>query len=228
MRLYRGDYNIVKDRIYFKEVPYGSNTVGKDFLAARSNLQSNSSFQGRFFQKSSYDDNVIFDDISPQFNGIGRTFALTEEGNSVVGVAITENSNSITLLRNIFQKPSIDFNIESNVGIGTQIHFTGRKDYLGNDIISEIDVNKNDVPKGGIIVSVGSSQGFGLQPQMRAVGIASISHGQIESVAIGTNFSSSLGGYITTSFPGSGYTQQIVSINFIGSYGTGAQRSWSC
>ena len=41
--------------------------------------------------------------------------------------------------------------------------FTGRKDYLGNDIISEIDVNKNDVPKGGIIVSVGSSQGFGLQ-----------------------------------------------------------------
>ena len=58
---------------------------------------------------------------------------------------------------------------------------------------------------------------------MRAVGIASISHGQIESVAIGTNFSSSLGGYITTSFPGSGYTQQIVSINFIGSYGTGAQ-----
>ena len=222
VRLYRGDYNIVKDRIYFKEAPYGSNTVGKDFLAA-ANLQSNSSFQGRFFQKSSYDDNVIFDDISPQFNGIGRTFALTEEGNSVVGVAITENSNSITLLRNIFQKPSIDFNIESNVGIGTQIHFTGRKDYLGNDIISEIDVNKNDVPKGGIIVSVGSSQGFGLQPQMRAVGIASISHGQIESVAIGTNFSSSLGGYITTSFPGSGYTQQIVSINFVGSYGTGAQ-----
>ena len=34
VRLYRGDYNIVKDRIYFKEVPYGSNTVGKDFLAA--------------------------------------------------------------------------------------------------------------------------------------------------------------------------------------------------
>ena len=32
VRLYRGDYNIVKDRIYFKELPYGSNTVGKDFL----------------------------------------------------------------------------------------------------------------------------------------------------------------------------------------------------
>ena len=62
-----------------------------------------------------HEDNIIFDDISTQFNGIGRTFSLTEEGNSVVGIALTENANSIVLLRNISQKPSIDFTIESNV-----------------------------------------------------------------------------------------------------------------
>ena len=221
VRLYRGDYNIIKDKIYFKNAPFGSNEVGKDFLAL-SDLRASSSFQGRFFQKSSYEDNIIFDDISTQFNGIGRTFSLTEEGNSVVGIALTENANSIVLLRNISQKPSIDFTIESNVGIGTRIHFTGRKDYLGNNLLSDNDPNKNDIPLGGVIVSIASSQGFGLQPQMAAVGVASISHGQIESVSIGTNFSPPLSGYTTTSFPGSGYTQPIVPINFSGSNGSGA------
>ena len=34
VRLYRGDYNIIQDRIYFKDPPYGSKTIGKDFLLA--------------------------------------------------------------------------------------------------------------------------------------------------------------------------------------------------
>ena len=66
------------------------------------------------------------------------------------------------LLRNIAQKPTIDFNIENVVGIGTQLRFVGREDGLGNDIVSQTDVNKNMVPKGGIIVSVRSSQGIWL------------------------------------------------------------------
>ena len=222
VRIYRGDYNIVKDRIFFKEAPYGLTEVRNDFLNL-SRLKTKSSFNGRFFQKSSYEENAIFDDISHEFNGIKKDFNLTEEGNAVSGYDETENSNSIVLLRNIAQKPTIDFNVENVVGIGTQLRFVGREDGLGNDIVSQIDVNKNMVPKGGIIVSVASSQGFGYQPQMRAVGIASVVNGEIDSVGIGTTYSTLLNGYTETSFPGSGYTQPIVPIKFFSSTGTGAE-----
>jgi len=214
VRLYKGDYNIVKDIIYFKDAPYGSNTVGSDFLS-KSNIRANSSFQGRFFQKSSYDNNVIFDDISTQFTGIGRTFVLSVEGKPISGIALSE-SNSVVLLNNIFQKPSVDYEVDEIVGVSTNIIFNGRTDVLtGNRIISQLDVNKNDIPRGGIIISVGSSQGYGYQPLIKASGIATVSvAGTILGVNIGTSYYSPGAGYTNYTFPGSGYTQQIVAIQF--------------
>ena len=58
---------------------------------------------------------------------------------------------------------------------------------------------------------------------MRAVGIASVVNGEIDSVGIGTTYSTLLNGYTETSFPGSGYTQPIVPIKFFSSTGTGAE-----
>ena len=46
----------------------------------QSGLRSSSSFQGRFFQKSAYDNNVIFDDVSTKFDGKTEDFDLTVEG----------------------------------------------------------------------------------------------------------------------------------------------------
>ena len=184
VRLYRGDYNIIQDRIYFKDPPYGSKTIGKDFLLA-AGLRSSSSFQGRFFQKSAYDNNVIFDDISTKFDGKTEDFDLTVEGNEVANFNSEEGLNSIVLLRDIPQKPSIDFTMENVPNVGNQLIFTGRKNSSGDQIIFPLDVNKNYLPKGGIIVSVASSPGFGYQPLVTSTGRALVSSsGIIEDIEI--------------------------------------------
>ena len=184
VRLYRGDYNIIQDRIYFKDPPYGSKTIGKDFLLA-AGLRSSSSFQGRFFQKSAYDNNVIFDDVSTKFDGKTEDFDLTVEGNEVANFNSEEGLNSIVLLRDIPQKPSIDFTMENVPNVGNQLRFTGRKNDAGNQMIFPLDVNKNYLPKGGIIVSVASSPGFGYQPLVTSTGRALVSSsGIIEDIEI--------------------------------------------
>lgn len=62
----RGDFNIVKDKIYFTDPPYGK--IGQE------SLQVNSSFQGRIFTRrfdpgNTSDKNLIIDDISKDFTG---------------------------------------------------------------------------------------------------------------------------------------------------------------
>ena len=57
--------------------PRGNPQIDK----TNSNLDfETSSFGGRVFLKSNYDSNKIYDDISNQFTGIGRTFNLTVGG----------------------------------------------------------------------------------------------------------------------------------------------------
>lgn len=62
----RGDFNIIKDTIYFTDPPYGK--IGQE------SLQVNSSFQGRIFSRrfdpgNTTDKNLIIDDISKDFTG---------------------------------------------------------------------------------------------------------------------------------------------------------------
>lgn len=69
----RGDFNIVKDTIYFTSPPYGN--VGQE------NLQINSSFQGRIFTRrfdpgNPEDKNLIIDDISKDFTGKSETIGI--------------------------------------------------------------------------------------------------------------------------------------------------------
>jgi hypothetical protein len=69
----RGDFNIVKDRIYFTDPPYGK--IGPE------SLQVNSSFQGRIFSRrfdpgNISDKNLIIDDISKDFTGKVETVGI--------------------------------------------------------------------------------------------------------------------------------------------------------
>ena len=69
----RGDFNIVKDTIYFTDPPYGK--IGQE------SLQVNSSFQGRLFSRrfdpgNTTDKNLIIDDISKDFTGKSETVGI--------------------------------------------------------------------------------------------------------------------------------------------------------
>ena len=69
----RGDFNIVKDTIYFTDPPYGK--IGQE------SIQTNSSFQGRLFSRrfdpgNISDKNLIIDDISKDFTGKAETVGI--------------------------------------------------------------------------------------------------------------------------------------------------------
>lgn len=73
VKVMRGDFNIVKDTIYFTDPPYGK--IGQE------NLQVNSSFQGRIFSRrfdpgNTTDKNLIIDDISKDFTGKPTTIGI--------------------------------------------------------------------------------------------------------------------------------------------------------
>ena len=77
VRLFKGSYNITGKNIHFISPPTGTPTIQKD----NSNLEfPKSDFNGRVFLRQNYDTNQIYDDISDQFTGIGRTFTLTVGG----------------------------------------------------------------------------------------------------------------------------------------------------
>lgn len=118
------------------------------------------SFNGRVFLRSNYDGNVVFDDVSEEFTGITSSFELKISGITTVGI---KSDNGILLINNIFQYPGSDeaFSyVESGgstfvnfVGFGTT-GFTG-KNY---------DVNVKGYPRGGIIVSYGTTSGRYYEP----------------------------------------------------------------
>jgi hypothetical protein len=73
-RVYKGSYNIVGNSIFFTDPPRGNPNIERD----SSNLRfETSDFSGRVFLRNDYTTNQIYDDISNQFTGIGRTFTLT-------------------------------------------------------------------------------------------------------------------------------------------------------
>jgi len=190
-----GNYNIVGNSIYFAEAPYGP-----IYDEENGDINIRSSFQGRAFirsgiqnsNKETYKHNYIFDDISDKFNAVKKDFNLTSEENNISGFS---TSNSIILINSIFQSPEIDYNLSENLS-QTELNFTGTA------TSALYDPNNASVPRGGIIVSVGSSNGFGYQPLVSAGGTAIVSiAGTIQSISIGNS--------------GSGYrpgVQQIVRV----------------
>ena len=213
-----GNYNIVDNEVHFFSAPVGltplSSTTNepdsRDFVG----VATHSTFNGRSFMRSGitgssvepYSLNYIFDDISHGFSGLSTEFTLQVGGSNVTGFS---TSNAIVLVNQIAQGPqrftgieskrvsvSGDYTLRESVGI-TSIQFTGT--------IASVsyDPNTANVPLGGVVVSVGSTEGFGYQPLVAAGGTAVVSGlGTITSVSIGNS--------------GSGYRSGIQTVVNVG------------
>ena len=275
VRVYKGSFNIVDDEIHFSEPPRGNPQIDK----TRLNLDfETSSFAGRVFLKSNYDNNKIYDDISDEFSGIGRTFTLKVGGANTTGILGTENifneaisdrigtigigsttitgigttspdigigqivrsnvvsagttvvsignstvtlsnssnniseglftfdfgtftnptsANGLIFINSIYQSPKTDNNpsrfnyeiLEDSIAGISSVEFSGITSY--NDpnryIVSDYDVNQNETPRGGLIVSYGSTPGLGFAPLVGASVTAVVgAGGSIVSVGLGT------------------------------------------
>ena len=191
--IYKGSFNIVDDAIYFTESPRGNPQIDK----TKNNLDfETSSFSGRVFLKSNYDNNKVYDDISDEFTGIGRTFTLKVGGANTTGIG-TEGSNGLIFINSIYQSPKTQNNpsafnyeiLEDSVAGITTAEFSGitNPDDPLQYIISDYDTNQNETPRGGIIVSYGSTPGLGFAPLVGASVTAVVgAGGSIVSVGLGT------------------------------------------
>jgi hypothetical protein len=199
-----GNYNIVDNVLNFAEAPFGNLPLSaatnrpdeRDWVG----ISTGSSFQGRSFMRSgitnssdeTYHKNYIFSDISSGFNGISKTFTLTSNGANATGI---QTENAIVLINDIFQGPGLtyDYTLLESAGI-TSITFTGTASSVS------YDVNNASIPRGGVIVSVGSTEGFGYQPLVSAGGTATVSvAGTISAISIGNS--------------GSGYRSGVQVVN---------------
>ena len=185
-RVYRGSYNIVGENINFTEPPRGNSQILKN----RSNLPfPRSEFTGRVFLRNDYSSNDIYDDISDQFTGIGRTFNLTVGGANTTGIGST-GGNGLLVINSLFQRPSTPNNANNNFSINdtgtvgvTSITFSGiRTDVNDTPAIVPYDVNQNAIPRGGVIVSLGSTEGLGYAPLRSSIAYAELGIGNSGSI----------------------------------------------
>ena len=167
--VFAGDYNIVKDNIFFTDAPYGkSGPVG---------LETGSSFSGRLFSRKldpfdEKDKNVILDDISLDFTGVaGTQFTLSENTGVVtalynsVNTGVDVNNNPFILINNIVQTPGLDFEIVDSD--------TNKINFLSG------------VPRAGRISKVGLQTGSGYYlPTKAAVRVGVGSTGSLQHIQI--------------------------------------------
>ena len=198
VRLFKGGYNIVGEKIFFTDPPRGSGIIEKD-ISNRN--PGRASFSGRVFLQQDYSSNAVFDDVSTEFTGIGKTFRTSISGVNTTG--LTTGSSFVTL-NGIFQPPTTLKNPDNNyefiesVGI-TSFVFSGISSTDGTQIISESDINQNQLPRSGQIISIGYSGGLGLAPLAGAAVTAVINpSGTITAVGVGTR-----------DFHGSGYRSEL-------------------
>jgi hypothetical protein len=171
-RIYKGSYNIIGNQIWFADAPDGK--ANNDRLLSTYLLSPKSTFNGRIYLRKDYTNNQIYDDISTDFTGIGRTFTLYKEGNVVSNAA---SGNNLLFINDVFQTPDTENNNGNNYEILnsgiSSVSFSATKGLLPNPneiLIYENDVNQNLVPRGGLIVSLASTGGIGYAP---LVGVSS-------------------------------------------------------
>ena len=190
-----GDYHIVNNQINFIAAPQGpvpvSSTTNPPDSRDWVGITTHSTFQGRSFMRSgiegsskrTYETNYLFDDISHEFNGISTAYTLKVNGENVAGFS---TDNGVVLINGIFQGPtgdllqSQDYSfVEGTTGISSVV-FAG----VAASVAS--DPQSGSIPVGGMIVSVGSTEGLGYQPLVAAGGTAVVSAaGTISSISIG-------------------------------------------
>jgi hypothetical protein len=182
IRIYRGSYTIEDSVLYLTQAPLGSGLLRRN---NSNTLNPYSSFDGRVYFKQDYSTNKIYDDISDQFTGIGVTYTLTELGQNTTGI---EPGNSILFNNQIFQIPTTSNNAGNNYELQeiagrTDIRYTGITSSDGSIVKSLVDVNQNQLPRGGIIISLGSTNGLGYAiPKGASVGIQTGPLGEITDI----------------------------------------------
>ena len=227
--VYRGSYNIVGNKIFFTAPPTGSNMdqIGPDI----DNLpEARSSFNGRVFLRKDYSSNQVYDNISEKFTGIDQSYTLSSQGINTVGLG-TSGGSGIVLINGIFQTPTTQNNLNNNfrilenttVGVSS-IVFSGITSSNGSIIISQNDVNLNQLPRGGLIVSLGSTSGLGYAPLVGSSVTAIIgAGGSITSIGIGTtgNWGSGYRNPVSIAITESGHTGAAATISAtVGAGGT--------
>ncbi len=184
VQVHRGSFNIVDSTAWFLDPPKGNTRQRRD----ATNLPFvKAEFSGRTFLRTNYDTNMVFDDISDSFTGIGRTYTLTVGGaNTSTGVGV---GNGILFINGVFQTPLTlnnlgnNYEIEADVISGvSSVTFTGISSENGQLIQSEFDINQNQVPRGGLIVSLGSTTGVGYAPLVGARIFPNMTNGAITSL----------------------------------------------
>jgi hypothetical protein len=169
VQVYRGSFNLVGSEIWFTEPPKGNTRARRD----ASNLPYvRAQYAGRTFLRSNYDTNMVFDDVSDKFTGIGKTYTMTVEGINTTGVSI---GNGILFINGVFQTPTTINNsgnnyefVNDNIAGISSVVFTGITSTDGTYIKSDFDINQNQLPRGGLIVSLGSTPGLGYAPLVGA------------------------------------------------------------
>ena len=181
VRVYRGAFNIVGSKVYFLDPPKGNTRQRR----SDTNLPYvRAKFSGRTFLRQNYDTNMLFDDISNEFTGIGKTYTLTVQGLNTTGLSA---GNGILFINGVFQTPTTsnnagnNYELTSSAGISSVI-FTGITSTDGTYIKSDFDINQNQLPRGGLIVSLGSTPGLGYAPLVGANVKANLSSGSIVSI----------------------------------------------
>jgi hypothetical protein len=198
-----GAYNIVQNTLNFVDAPVGNTPMSSDtnYPDDRdwTGISTGYSFQGRMFMRSgitggtneAYYSNYIIDNISNEFNGIRNNFDLKVNGSDFAGIS----TGGLILINSVVQGrgETYDYTVEDSSGI-TTISFVGNARTIKNDI------GISTFPVGGIVVSVGSTEGFGYQPLISAGATAVVSSGgTIASISIGNS--------------GSGYRAGIQTVN---------------
>jgi len=214
-----GNYRIIGSRIYFASAPYGK--VKTDLSSESGGIivenEISSTFHGRVFIRSgvpdgteeTYKNNYLFDDISNTFDSSSKTFNITSGNQDISGIS---TDRSILLINNVLQIPEDDFTLSETLSSTTELNFTGS----GTSI--SYDPNNASVPRGGIPISIGSSEGFGYQPLVSAGGTVIISSaGTVQSIIIGNGGSGYRSGIQTNIKVGvQTYSYGIPNIEFIG------------
>jgi hypothetical protein len=198
-RLYRGSYNIVKNEIHFTEPPRGLVFQNNEELYSLENEKS--SFNGRVFLRSDYSSNIIYDDIRDKFTGFDSDYQITVQGINTTGLGVS-GGNGFLLINGIFQTPTTlnnsgnNFEIIEDLNLGiTTVSFTGITSSNGEILISTDDINQNQLPRGGLIVSVGSSGGLGYAPLVGASVTCVLVGGVIQQITTNEEFGSYGSGY---------------------------------
>ena len=170
-----GNYKITDNMVNFIDPPFGikpqtsSDPDEQDWTG----IQTGSSFYGRSFMRGpvasatthTYTKNYVIDDVSHEFDAVQRDFQLTSNRQTFSGIS---DDNAVVLINNVFQPPLTVYNITEPAGINS-LSFIGNPDILG------YDVGVSSMPRGGIIQSIGSTEGLGYQPLISAGGTATVS-----------------------------------------------------